>query len=158
MILALTLAIVIVQSITTLGEGRKPIEVRYGLGGHWLIYGQRHPYMGVLGRIELAMDRGAALFELGLVHKPGDDDVIVLADGSMAIYFDSGGGRAYLGLGIGLARWEDTGGWDRGIWYQDYSKFIGGKELSLLNLQAFIQVNITFNSWFNPIISAGIWF
>ena len=153
----LALAVIVIHGLIALGE-EKVLRARYGLGGHWLVYEQRYSYIGIAGRTELAVGRGAALLELGLVHKPGDDDVIVLADGAAIFYFDSGEGKVYLGLGLGLIRWEDTTSWDKGVWYQNFSKFIVGREFSFQDRRAFFQMNITFSSWFNPIISTGIWF
>ena len=157
--LILILLVVAIQSPAVLGEdGESTLKTRYGLGVHWLVYGQRYSYFGLAGRVELAVGRGATLFELSLVHKPGDDDLIILVDGAVIFHFDSNGGKVYLGVGLGMARWEDTEGWDRGVWYQNYTKFIAGQEFSLPQLRTYLQTSITFNSWFNPIVSFGILF
>ena len=144
-------------------------KARYGAGASWLLYFQRYSFVGITGRVELTstitvaalsflFESAAALLEFGLAQEPGGDDEVVLLDGSVIAYFNSSEGRAYLGLGTGFARWEDKRGWDRGVWYQNFSKFIIGGEFSYASLSFFVQASLTFGSWFNPVMTAGMWF
>ncbi len=161
-LLAVAMALIVI-SVVGLGcsafGDEAILEVRYGVGTQALVYGLRYTFVGITGRMALASTGpAAALFELGLAHEPGADDFVLQLDASAVAYFKSGNDRGFLGLGIGFARWEDKMGWDRGIWYQNYRKFIAGWESSFDNLPVFWQTNFTLGAWFNPIVSAGVWF
>jgi hypothetical protein len=155
-LLVLLLGFATLLDVTSVGE---PSHQRYGVGAQWLLYGQRYSFYGVTGRMEMrASSVVAVLFEAGLSITPDGDDYIAFADGSVLFSLGPTGEKVYLGLGVGFARWEDRQGWDRGIWHQAYKKLIIGKDFSEWGLPLFLQASLGFDSWFNSIIVAGVWF
>lgn len=145
-----------VQSVR--GEDQ-PQRYRYGVGAQWLLYGQRYSFLGITGRMEVTATRTVAtLFEAGWASAlEGDDDIALLA-GAVIAYLDPSGERVYLGLGVGFARWEDRQGRDKGIWYQSYKKLTIGKDFAGTGFSLFFQASLLFDSWFNSIIVAGVYF
>lgn len=176
-ILLLTLATTLVSWGSAAGDETRP---RYGLGAEWLIYAYRFSFFGLTARVELPRERAAVVFDCRVASEPGGDDLVFSLEGTAVIYLNTAerscrmcepasarpapgflsgvGGRPYLGLGLGWARWEDRVGWDRGVWHQNYSNIVVGSEFTLAGLTVFLQVALSSSSWFNPAVSAGVSF
>lgn len=132
-------------------------EVRpsYAVGVKWLLHAQQYSFFGLTGRVGLDKGITGALIDLGFAFEPDNDDLVLFFEGVGIIYVGSERDKPYLGVGLGWARWEDWGGWDRGVWLQSYSKFLIGSNLPFARLSLFIEAAITLGSWFNPVITVG---
>jgi hypothetical protein len=118
----------------------------------------RYSFVGGAARLQLLSPLiFSALLEGVLIRNLGADDWIVLTDGALISYIAE---QTYLGAGAGIARWEDTVGWDKGIWYQSYIKIIVGQEFPIAGRWGYVQINITLGtwSWVQPVATVGIWF
>lgn len=132
---------------------------RYGIGAQWLVYSQRYSFWGITGRVEMkASSAFVMLFESGLSTGPEGDDDIVFFDGAVLAALGPVGEKTYVGLGVGLARWQDKKGWDTGTWYQIYKKLTVAKDFSLMGSWLFFQASLLYDSWFNFNVVVGIWF
>lgn len=151
MIVVFASSLVLIPGITTNG--------RLGAGILWLVHSSNYYLMGAEGRMGFPIAKNVKAFlEVGHAKALNDDDVATLLDGSLVVYIASNQIRPYFGLGLGFARWEDTGGWDSGVSYQAYSRLTGGMEMTFFHLPFFIQGSATFYSWFNPILAVGFYF
>jgi hypothetical protein len=131
---------------------------RSGVGVYWMVSPTRYSFVGGAVRLQLPSPViSSALLEGVLIRNVGADDWIVLADGVLISYVVE---RTYLGAGAGIARWEDTVGWDKGVWYQTYLKIVIGQEFPIAGRFGYVQINLTLGMWMGvqPVATVGISF
>lgn len=131
------------------------IHPSYAIGVKWLLHAQQYSFFGLDGRVGLERGMTGALIDLGFAFELDNDDLVLFLEGAGIICLGSEHSRTYLGIGFGWARWEDWGGWDRGVWLQSYSKFLIGGNLPLAEFPLFIEAAVTVGSWFNPVLTLG---
>ncbi len=133
-------------------------SLRAGVGLYWMVSTTRFSFVGGAARLQLPSPTiFSALLEGVLIRNVGADDWIVLVDGALISYVTE---QTYLGVGAGMARWEDTVGQDKGIWYQTYLKILIGQEFPIAGRWGYVQLNMTMGtwSWIQPVATVGIWF
>ncbi len=155
---ALVLAVGVALPLVAWAQESAAPSLRYGVGLYWMVSPTRYSFVGGAARLQIPSPLIlSALLEGVLIRNVGADDWIVLADGALISYVVE---QTYLGTGAGLARWEDTVGSDRGIWYQTYLKVLIGQEFSIAGRWGYVQLNFTVGawSWIQPVATVGIWF